>query len=228
MKMLVAREKLEEKAIEDELHKSREEEREIKSRLFCLSTKGAVWYPCISFFIALLIAVCGILVIDTLSSGYFIVSATGFIVFGFYRVARTLKAIEWVSQRIPLPKFDVFFSERVTTAEFKIKEKAEIEVKVHNIGDDMAEKVEVYVIFPSDFNVQKHPSYKITEQTAETDYLNCTAAIFKAETMHIDTIYIFTILVEMPKKVGSYIIPVEVCERKIGESKHQLTIEIVS
>ena len=228
LKMLVSREKLEEKAIEDELHKSRQEEHEIRDRLFCLSAKGAVWYPCISFSFTLLIAVCGILVIDALSSGYFIVSATAFIVFGFYRLAKALTAIEWASQRIPLPKFEVSFANKATTAKFKIEEKAEIEVCVHNIGDEMAEQLELYVFFPPDFSVQKNSSYEIVEQGPETDYPKYMAAIFREETMHIDTIYIFTVLLKMPKKVGSYTIPVEICERKIGESKHRLIIEIVS
>lgn len=229
LKKLVYQERLEERSIEKELRTSKEKEKEINDRLRCLSLKGAVWYPCTFFSIALLIAVSGILVVDGLSSEYFIVSAAVFIFIGFYRLARTLTAIEWVAERIPLPKFKVSFRYGATTVKFKTKKKVEVNICVHNIGDDMAEKIEVFVMFPPDFDVQETPKYNVSVQEPDSDHPNYIAAIFEVETIHVDTVHHFPpVLLKMPKKAGSYAIPIYVSERKVGESKHQLAIEVAS
>lgn len=78
----------------------------------------------------------------------------------------------------------------------------------------------------STFSVEPHPDYELAIQSPETDYPNYIAVVVNFTYIHVDIGKPIGILLTPPNDKKKYEIPVEVCESKIGESKHKLIIEV--
>jgi hypothetical protein len=71
------------------------------------------------------------------------------------------------------------------------------------------------------------PFYSVTKQIAQADYPEYNAAIFDVEIIHIDTTLQLHVDLTSPDVKETYEIPIDIYERKIGKSKHKLTIEVI-
>ena len=210
---------------------------EIDEKLFYLSVKGAVIVPSV-FFLVALVAIIYTIQADPVGSIEFpwgqvfmirdfpILGAIIAIVVGSFFLLRTLFAVQWAASRIPLPKFKVTFRNALTKIKYRVNEKVEMAIAVENSGEDVAEDLEIWVCFPPEFNVRQGKGYHVELQDfPDADYPNYKAVIFTCERIHTNVRVDFAINVKMPKIADSYEIPVDISERKIGESEHELTVE---
>lgn len=217
------------KGIKEEIKKFEEEEAELEDRLECLSAKGAVVYPLGGFMLGLACATYGIYTFPK-NFGVFILTSIISIAFGIYRLGKSLFAVEQAALRPEeelLPTFRVSFVSGASIERFKAKEQKEIEFLINNYGKDVAEDVNVMILFPPEFKLLKKRGYVRVEQLLGSRYPGYNAARFTTKVLHVDLSMLYKALVGMPEKTGFYIIPVCVRARKIGKSDHQLTIEVV-
>jgi hypothetical protein len=215
--------------IKEEINKFEEEEAELKDRLECLSVKGAVGYPLGGFLLGLICAACGIYILPGNASLLMLASII-FIVFGLYRLAKSLLAVEQAALRPEeklLPTFRFSFTSGSSVETFKAKEQKEIEFLIINYGKDIAEDIDLMIFFPPEFKLLKKPAYDIVKQIPTARYPNYNAAEFEIKILHVEISQPGAVLVEMPEKTGSYKIPICIRARKIGKSDHQLTIKVI-
>jgi hypothetical protein len=223
----------------EEIGTYEEEISEIDEKLFFLSVRGAVIVPSV-FFLVALVAIFYTIYADPVGTIEFpwgqvllirdfpILGAIIAIVVGNFFLLKTLFAVQWAASRIPLPQFKVTFQDESTKKEYRVGEKVKTYIAVENKGEDLAEDLQIWVCFPPEFRVQGGKGYQIVLQDQPTaDHLNYTAACFHIDLIHINTLGVLApITIEMPNRPDLYEIPVQICERKIGESKHELTVEI--
>jgi len=216
--------------IREEIRNSEGEESELKNRLRWLSVRGAVFFPCVFFSASLMIAAYDIYFYNVNPSEYsaaLILPMVFFLALGFSGLGKTLIAIQEAALRIPLPKFEVSFPSRLSIEEGKSKEKRNVSFVLSNIGEDIAEDVEVFINFPPKFTVHENARYLVFKQGPETYYPSHIAAIYKTSLLNIDRHQHYPVLVTFPEETGSIAIPIVVFERKIGVSKHKLTFQVV-
>ena len=223
-------EKADVKRIKEEIETYEKEISELDKRLFYLSVEGAVVLPSILGLIALVFTIYNIYMNPSeIIRHYLMLGAVIFIAAGFVFLVKTLFTIDWVASGIPIPEFEVAFESRLFSEKFHSKERKEVTFVVANIGEVIAEDIEVFFFFPPEFKVGSSRYYRVTKQEVKEEYPNHNAVTFDIKRIHIDVGHVLPrIALEMPEKMGSYIIPVGIYERKIGESKHKLTLEIVS
>lgn len=157
----------------------------------------------------------------------FIAGSSTVLAIGFAMLLIVIRAIDSAARHIPLPEFAVFFAEH-EEVKMKRNEVRAIGVFIHNKGEDFAESVESFIIFPPKFKVMPQKGYELVKQTSDTDYPNWTAVIAKFDLIHIDVQYPIGITLTAPDEKKKYEIHIDICERKIGESKHKLTIEVTN
>jgi hypothetical protein len=216
--------------IKREIEDYEKEIRELDEKLSSLSVKEAVVYPSALGLTALVLSVINVFLNPReLYAGVLVFIAVVSIAGGSVFLLRTLYAVDWVASRIPLPRFEVSFKSRLKYEKCNSKEHREITFCVSNIGEVLAENVEIFIFFPPDFKVgKKRPYYFIVKQDAKGDHPSYNAAIYRIDFIRTDvTTRLTSIPLDMPEKTGSYTIPVCIYERKIGSSEHELTIEIV-
>lgn len=202
---------------------------DLKTNLNYLSAKGAVGYPVSFFLLALVPSILGIYYHTSQNVGWYLVFAISFIILGLLSLGRTLRGVERAALRLPSPKFEVEFKSGTTVEKFKAGEQKEMVFGLTNIGEDLAENVRLVILFPPDFEVIKKEGILVKKSSdphyqgygAVFDYLPPPACIF------VDDTIIFNISLKMPKRAGTYVIPVEVAARNMIKSEHKLTIEIV-
>lgn len=203
-------------------------------RLFLLSWLGAVILPSI-FFIGSLVSV-----VIGMNSDIFLtnsqtqnatvnglmstsISSLGL---GFLCLMIVIGVIDSAARKIPIPEFEVYFEKGKKVLKLKRNERRTIELSVHNKGEDVGENLHIFVNFPPAFNVNEG-YYIVAKQTFETEYPDYNAVIFKVELTHIDTTTLLYIDLTPPDEKRTYEIPIHIYERKMGLSKHQLSIEVV-
>lgn len=69
--------------------------------------------------------------------------------------------------------------------------------------------------------------YVVTKQIAQMEYPEYNAAVFDVKIIHIDTTLRLLVDLTSPDVKETYEIPIDINERKIGKSKHKLTIEVI-
>lgn len=221
-------------SIKTEIKKADSEQERLSARIFRLSWLGAVILPSTFFIISFIFAVVGMnsemlsqhLSIIGFLEQIFIVLSSSTIAFGFMILLVVIRTIDSAAKQLPRPKFDVYFENRDQLVKLRRNERTGIEFFVHNIGEDIAENVEVYVMFPPTFKVHSG-QYVVVKQTADSDHPNYDAAIFSANLIHIDIVLSQSISVTPPEQKKTYEIPISIYERKTGSSVHKLTIEVV-
>ena len=223
-------EKIDVGEMEKEIRSYRQEETTLKNKLRFLSFNGAVLLPSAALFIALFFSLAGIYTYPrnpNISST--VVATLAFNTLGFVVLLKVLKTVEWSALRIPLPSFEVFFKSGSKEEKMMTKEKRELRIIISNNGDAMAEDIEVFVFFPLDFKISpRRPYYKVVEQWEITDRLGYNAVIFDFDKIHINVQMLSSeIGIEAPERPDKYKIPVCIYERNIGESEHELFLEVV-
>jgi len=205
-----------------------EEEKMLSRHLFLLSLKGAILVPSACFFAVIFFS--GWSINSQLQDSY-LYPTLGFVVLllggGFFYFLLTLNTIEWAASRIPLPAFEVAFESELSKETFRCKEQKEVEFRIRNIGELMAEDLSILVFFPPEFHLKG--KYNVIKQDKGCDYPDYNAVVFEEDKIHVDSINPYGIMdVVMPEKTGIYVVPIRIHERNIGVSEHKLTFEIVA
>jgi hypothetical protein len=219
--------------IKKEIKESEADERRLSTRLFLLSWLGAVVLPSMFFVISFACAVLGlnseILPYDPrFLQQQMMIFSLGTISIGVMVLLFVVRTIDSAAKRIPVPKFDVSFQSGLKNMKLGLKEKTIVTFCVANKGEDVAENVSIFVCFPPEFVVMESSvsTYIIYKQSPLTPTPNYIAAISKTGVLHIGNILEIGILLLMPEKQGTYEIPVNIYERKIGLSSHKLVIDV--
>jgi len=216
-------------AIEGEISKYKEEENELKNRLFSLSARGAVGLPFVFFILALALASYSIY--TSITDSLFLFLAMASIGIGLIFLGKTLVAIERAALRPEekfLPAFRVAFESGATIEKFKPSEEKAVPLLLYNYGKDAAEDVEIMFFFPPQFGVLPQPNYSLVKQPSFTTYPEYNATVFRVEVFHVDIFMLFSVSAKMPDTVGRYEIPAIIRARRIGKSEHKLSVEIAS
>jgi hypothetical protein len=221
--------------IKKEIAEEEKEERGIGQRVFLLSWLGAVVAPSIFFIISFTNAIIGmnseILSKDVGVQGFleqqFMILSSGFIVLGFIILLAVIGVIDSAARKLPIPEFEVTFPKGMKVLKLKRNERKTIELCVTNKGEDIAENLQIFVIFHPSFKVNLTPFYSVTKQIAQADYPEHNAAIFDVGIIHIDTTLQLHVDLTSPDIKETYEIPIDIYERKTGKSKHKLTIEVI-
>lgn len=200
---------------------------EIDDRLSSLGIWEAVVIPTVMFSIALILTI-SFTCFSEDENFWYEWFAILFILAGAYFLARTLFAIEWSTSRIPLPEFLVTFEDGQTSQKHKTKENVALNISIQNIGEDVAEGVEVFIGFPPNFKIQKQTVYPVVKQTARTKHPDYSAMVVEIKRIYMEIeVPLLSIIVEMPEEAGNYEILVEIYEQKrVGASSHKLNLEI--
>jgi hypothetical protein len=221
--------------IRKEIAEEEKEERGIGRRIFLLSWQGAVLAPLVFFIISFITAIIGmnseILSNDVGMQGLLerqlMIASSGCTALGFIILLGVIGVIDSAARKLPIPEFEVTFLEGIKVLKLKRNERNTIELHVTNKGEDIAENLTIFVNFHPSFKVNPTPFYHVVKQIAETDYPEYNAAIFNAEIMHIDTTLQLFVDLTSPDIKETYEIPIDIYERKIGKSKHKLTVEVI-
>jgi ABC-type multidrug transport system fused ATPase/permease subunit len=213
--------------LEKDINLLKKEESSIKDRLFYLSPFGAVVTPCFILIIAIFFSLYG-LTLYPYNSEYFIVASLIAIGFGSAFIFQTIRTIGWVSSRVALPKFQIYFGDYQKEAKMKVKEKRKLIFGLENIGDILAEKLRILVFFPPGFKISRgRDRFEIlTQSKSDVEFPNHATADMTVDESHIGLCNIFEIVVEAPENPGKYSIPVRIYEKNVPETNLELTINV--
>jgi hypothetical protein len=104
-------------------------------------------------------------------------------------------------------------------------------IAVYNLGKQMAEDVEVLAFFPPEFKfVVFAPGITGQQPTNTTlgDHLGYNTVSGSFGHIHEDVILtLYPARLKAPSKPETYTIDVYVWEKKLGKTRHQLTVEVV-
>jgi len=212
--------------VDAEVKKFKKEEKALQDKLFCLTLKGAVLYPCCLFAFSIILIAAASLFFPP----YVYLTAIPAIVllsWGSYRIYRTLLSIDYAAINIPLPIFEATFSDDEQKTEMEPAKRQTLSIAVSNSGYDVGEMMEVSVFFPPSFKVAESPDYEIYVQPEKDNvYPLYTGVFFELDCLHVDTTVIFDISITSSKEPHAYKIPVYVNERKITQKAFELEIVV--
>jgi len=218
----------------DTVEEYEEQARKLARRLITLeslSAKRCVGYPSISFLGTIIaVAVFSYYTGDSqLAAGLFVASLC--LACGMFYLARSLVAIEQVATRAResvLPLLRVSFERGIKAMQFKTREKREVMISVWNDEDVNAEDVSVALMFSAEFKVLPSEAYAVvkTEPSEFFLYPNSVSAQARFDRVYARSSEEFRVLLEMPEKPGTYLVPVEMREKEIGRVYSELRIEI--
>jgi len=213
-------------SISKEIKEYEKEDNRLKSRQLFLSAMGAVGLPSVSFLSALVVAAYGYYSGGNGGTPLFLLTFMGI---GLFFLAKSLLAIEQAAMRpeeILLPALRVTFASKATSMSAKASEKRIVTFLVWNEGKEHAEDLLVMAFFDPEFNIMRGGDYRIVRQLPESDHPDYNAVCLEEKLIHADTFNSYDVYLTMPKKAGSYFIPVQVRARKIGKLDSELRLEI--
>jgi hypothetical protein len=132
--------------------------------------------------------------------------------------------IDSAARRIPIPEFEVYFTNLLKTLKCKRQEMLVITLCIRNKGEDLAEDALVMVHFPHTFQLQPM-DYRTIKQGPETDHPDYNSAIFDMDRIYPDTIVNADIRIITPDDNEIHEIYVSIYETKSGHSEYKLTIQ---
>jgi type II secretory pathway pseudopilin PulG len=216
-------------SIQKQIEEYQEEKQDYDSKITCLKLRGAIIYPCIGFGFTLFIySIKDYLIFNyylTLISIQFFMS-TG-LMFGMYRMLLTLRAIEYASTNVPLPDFNVTFTNGEISYSCYSGERNEMDICVHNRGYSVGELLEVAAFLPEGSIIHESGNYSITKQDDDSSYPNLMAVAFDIGTIHVDVYLKLQILFTPPTIPGKYQLPVWVNEKNITQKEFLLELEVL-
>jgi len=214
--------------VKKEISRYENEIRNSAQRSAALSVSGAFLYPFCFFLFGLVISVYGLSALTAAEMPAAAVLGTVSVLVGVIAIVRTLFVINEAAIRPEtLVAFTVFFVGGSTVQKVPRSSDSTISVGLLNCGKQMAEDVEVSVLFPPEFVVSPGSGYQVMIQDSVSTYPNHTSAGFNIGRMHEDVYQSLPpIKVRAPTKPGKYLLRVAVWERELGETDHMLTIEV--
>lgn len=220
--------------LKKEIKDAEDEQERLGTRIVLLSWIGAVVIPCILFIISLIIAILGmnsdILVVSEFANVMniqFIALSSVILALGFAMLLIVIRTIDSAARQIPVPQFVITFEKNAKELKLQKNKEAEICLWIKNDGEDIAETMEVFILFPPEFKIPQQRDYTVGLQPPESSCPNYTAIVLHFESMHIDTITQTDISIVTPSDKKTYEIPINIHERKTGLTKDKLTIETV-
>jgi len=198
-----------------------------------LSVKRAVLYPMIFFGGTISFGVVGFLYdtgVLTGGSGYESVAGVASVAslsIGLYLLGQTLLAINKVALLPPsLTAFDVkFYPGQLQSIEIPVGKLSRVEVRIRNFGQEMAESVTAWIVLPLKFDLEAGP-YSVTDLGPDDGWSTpCRGAEFSITQIAAESSAILFISVR-PQTTGTFSVRVIVLEKKIGTSRHSLTINV--
>jgi len=218
-------------SIKKEIREADKEQNRLSNNIFTLSWLGAVVIPSILFVWSFICAVVGMNSEAFWGSQNqefgvgFLVCSTILIGGGFIDLLIVIRAIDSAAKKVPIPEIRVYFANHVRELKLKRKETVVVTVCVSNIGEDFAEDVQIFMMFPDTFKIG-NGEYNLM-QADFNKYPNCTQVEFRRDLIHIEVTYWKVIYVTAPDRKCTHEIPIIINERKTGETKHKLTIEVI-
>jgi len=105
---------------------------------------------------------------------------------------------------------------------------------VHNFGKELGENIVAQIYFPSEFGVSPtsvtpaaYPTIIFAQSaTPTTTFPNRLTAAVTVDDLHEDMVVRIAVNLTMPKSRGTYKVPADVWERRLGLSRQELTFEI--
>lgn len=219
------------KELKDGIKNYERQIKEIKTNLFDLYARSAVWRPIFFFLVALIFSAIGSYDSTSSDAGAILYMAVVSISFGLVSLGRSLRGIERAALRETVPKFEVKFGSGVTSEKFKVREQKLLSFSIKNIGEELAENVRLMIFFPPNFLIKKGYYDNIVTQGDEADYPKYKAVFFFLTPpyyIYADDVFYFHVLLRMPEQTGKYEIPIEISARNMKKSDHRLTIEVVN
>jgi len=217
--------------IQKKINEYKKQNKEIEKTLFCLTLKGAVLWPNF-FFIAALITYILKNNIDTIFTNLniefdFFFVFSGLMIIGIYRIYLTLKAIEYTSENVPLPDFQVEFGNGENKISLVKEKESEIEFRIANTGFLIGEVIDLNIFFPDGMEVKEEDWFILEKQTEMSFHPFHTSVWIELDYLHIDTASGHYISITPNLSVGEYKIPIYVNEKSITQKEFELTIEII-
>lgn len=210
--------------IEAEVEDFKEEEKDLQDKLFCLTVKGAVLYPCIFFAIVLILVVVNSLV--PAFAFWITVGALVFLVLGCYRISYTLRSIDFAATSIPLPVFGVSFFDENTSLQMTHTNRQTVEIGVGNTGFDIGELISFCIFFPPGFVVHESEDYDTNIQPSSSIYPSHTGVFVDWDRLQVDEWKGLSVDITAPSQAGTYRIPSVVSERKTAQQSFDLEIVV--
>lgn len=219
-----------------ETEKAQEDIRNIGFRIFLLSWLGAVLLPMIFFVISFTGSVMGMNV-EILSQDLeaqralerqLVSLSSGTLAMGFITLLFVIRAIDSAAKKVPIPEFEItFFENHTDRIVLKRNQETRVDFRIKNVGEDVAEQLRIFVLFPSIFRIVDMPHYSFQDSDPHGDYPNCIVLWIEKDSIPIDTHLHFAVFLTTPDVKNEYEIHVDVCEKKIGVAKGRLFIQIV-
>lgn len=171
-------------------------------------------------------------VFSTQMQGVILTLAILFTSLGLASVLKTLSAIQFLGFQYPQPVLRIGFPtgttiRRVGSRRINAGKKQEIDFTVCNFGEDIAEMLVLHFYFHPDFEVLQETNYDVVKQSAQADYPQFLAAVFKHRIIHVNECYDFKIVVKAPKEDKEYRVPIRIYEKKLGYSSFELGLRVV-
>jgi hypothetical protein len=222
-------------SIKKEIGEAEEEQRGLGLGIFLLSWLGAVILPSMFFVISFVCSVFGMnaeILSQDLETQRFleqqlVIFSSGTLATGFMVLLFVIRTIDSSAKKIPIPEFEVKFENLTDTITLKRNKNAEILLRMKNKGEDIAERIEIFVTFPNVFKIKEMEHYDVHETGPQEKYPSCVQVRLTKNSLHIDTFLFFYVSLTAPDVKKNYEIVVEVCEKKTGMSKSKLFIEVV-
>lgn len=139
-----------------------------------------------------------------------------------------MRSVDFAATNIPLPVFDVKFSNGESSLEIHSAAKQTLSIGIGNLGYDVGEMIESGIFFPPGFTVHKSKEYTITPQGEGEDSFHPlhTGVFFNLDVLHVDTFIGFEVKITSPTQPNTYKIPVYVNERKVTQQLFELELVV--
>lgn len=233
-------------ALEKEIEKYKRDIKRIRGKVVSLSVWTAFFAPFIAFSASLGFAAIGFLYLtgtispqflsSTEYSSYFVASSLVMLVSGVAVLSGTLIAINRAAMNPETLSALRFSFESSSTAEkFSINQEEVVTFILRNLGKEMGENISAQIYFPPEFGVSPAPILPPNvlpptihpQPTGPTmTYPGRLTATTDIDSLHEDVASLMAVRLKMPSSKGTYKVPVQVWERRLGESKQELTFEI--
>jgi hypothetical protein len=226
-------------SIKREIKEGEAEQRGLGIRIFLLSWLGAVMLPSMFFAISFICSVLGmnseILSQNAETQGFLeqqlMIFSSGALATGFMILLFVVRTIDSAAKHLPIPEFEVFFEfpehTVLKTLIMKHNESKKVRLMCHNKGEDIAEDVELFVIFPNTFKIDGVGDGHISRLGTESSFPDSVSIQYSQDIIHVNMRYFFPLRLTAPNATKTYDILVRIMERKIGISDHKLTIKVV-
>jgi ABC-type multidrug transport system fused ATPase/permease subunit len=233
-------------ALEKEIEKYRKDIRRIRGKVDSLSVWTAFFTPFVAFSASLAFAAIGFLYFagtispqflsSTEYSTYFVGSSLVMLISGVAVLSSTLIGINRAAlnpETLSALRFS--FESGSTGEKFSANQEQIVTFLLRNLGKEMGENISAQVYFPIEFEVTPAPitppnvSAAVIHQqpTGPTmTYPGRLTATINIVDLHEDMAALMAVKLKMPTSKGTYKVPVQVWERRLGESKQELIFEI--